>query len=570
MPHDSNIITIYQSWAGKIFIQAPTGVGKTISTVFPAVKAVGEGLGEKIFYLTAKTITRTVAEEAFGLLKKQGLSYKVVTLTAKEKICPLEEAECDPVHCPYAKGHFDRINDAVFEMLKETDDFSREALLNQSEKWNVCPFELSLDVSTWVDAVICDYNYVFDPTAHLKRFFGEGSSGKGSYIFLIDEAHNLVERGREMYSALLYKEDFLEAKKVIQQKNKDSGRNYRGKKLVGQLDQMLAWKRECEEGCRVMKSLEGFPVMLMSAEGLLEEYLEEEPPGEERKKLLDLYFQIDQFFKIADRLDESYVIYSMLDENGSFLVKLFCIDTSTAIQECLNKGNSTVFFSATLLPVTYYQSLLSQAKDDYAVYAKTPFLPEQRRVLIGRDVSSRYKRRGPKEYERIADYIKKTVSGCRGNYMVFLPSYQYLNKIFERYKELYGDKNIICQGEVLTEEQRELFLNSFKIDSNILAFCVIGGVFSEGIDLPGKRLIGSIIVGVGFPKISNEGDIIKDYYEEKGFDYAYIYPGINKIMQAAGRVIRTETDKGRILLIDDRYYTLKYRSLLPREWELID
>ena len=244
----------------KIFIQAPTGVGKTISTVFPAVKAVGEGLGEKIFYLTAKTITRTVAEEAFGLLKQQGLFYKVVTLTAKEKICPLEEAECDPVHCPYAKGHFDRINDAVFEMLKETDDFSREALLRQSEKWKVCPFELSLDVSIWVDAVICDYNYVFDPTAHLKRFFGEGSGGKGSYIFLIDEAHNLVERGREMYSALLWKEDLLEAKRAVQQKDKDSGRRYQGKKLIAQLErvnrQMLAWKRECEGRFEKLKSNE--------------------------------------------------------------------------------------------------------------------------------------------------------------------------------------------------------------------------------------------------------------------------------------------------------------------------
>lgn len=561
----------------KIFIQAPTGVGKTISTVFPAVKAVGEGLGEKIFYLTAKTITRTVAEEAFGLLKKQGLSYKVVTLTAKEKICPLEEAECDPVHCPYAKGHFDRINDAVFEMLKETDDFSREALLNQSEKWNVCPFELSLDVSTWVDAVICDYNYVFDPTAHLKRFFGEGSSGKGSYIFLIDEAHNLVERGREMYSALLYKEDFLEAKKVIQQKNKDCGRNYRGKKLVGQLDrvnrQMLAWKRECEEGCRVMKSLEGFPVMLMSAEGLLEEYLEEEPPGEERKKLLDLYFQIDQFFKIADRLDESYVIYSMLDENGSFLVKLFCIDTSTAIQECLNKGNSTVFFSATLLPVTYYQSLLSQAKDDYAVYAKTPFLPEQRRVLIGRDVSSRYKRRGPKEYERIADYIKKTVSGCRGNYMVFFPSYRMLEDVGASFETRWGAEfRTLYQKSGMTEEKREEFLKAFEEtegEQSLIGFCVMGGIFGEGIDLKGERLIGAVIVGTGLPQVCAERELLKDYYDSRGMDgfaYAYRIPGMNKVLQSAGRVIRTKEDRGVILLLDERFCEWEYRGMFPREW----
>ena len=560
----------------KIFIQAPTGVGKTISTVFPAVKAVGEGLGEKIFYLTAKTITRTVAEEAFGLLKQQGLFYKVVTLTAKEKICPLEEAECDPVHCPYAKGHFDRINDAVFEMLEETDDFSREALLKQSEKWKVCPFELSLDVSLWVDAVICDYNYVFDPTAHLKRFFGEGSGGKGSYIFLIDEAHNLVERGREMYSALLWKEDLLEAKRAVQQKDKDSGRSYQGKKLIAQLErvnrQMLAWKRECEEGCKVMKSLEGFPVMLMSAEGLLEEYLEEEPPGEERKILLDLYFQISHFLEIADRLDESYVIYSMLDENGRFLVKLFCIDTSSAIQECLDKGNSTVFFSATLLPVTYYQSLLSKVRDDYAVYARTPFLPEQRRVLIGRDVSSRYKRRGPKEYEKIAAYIEKTVSGCPGNYMVFFPSYRMLEDVGAAFEERCGTAfRTRYQKSGMTEEEREEFLKAFeeKGEQSLIGFCVMGGIFGEGIDLKGERLIGAIIVGTGLPQVCAERELLKDYYDNRGqdgFAYAYRIPGMNKVLQSAGRVIRTREDRGVILLLDERFCEREYQGMFPREW----
>ena len=559
----------------QIFIQAPTGVGKTMSTIFPAVRAVGEGKGETIFYLTAKTITRTVAQEAFEVLREKGMKYKVVTITAKEKLCFMDETKCDPVHCPYARGHFDRVNDAVYELWTMKSRYDRETIREQAEKWQVCPFEMCLDLSVWVDAVICDYNYVFDPTVHLKRFFGEGAGG--DYIFLIDEAHNLAERGREMYSALLYKEDFLEAKKVIQQKNKDSGRNYRGKKLVGQLDrvnrQMLAWKRECEEGCRVMKSLEGFPVMLMSAEGLLEEYLEEEPPGEERKKLLDLYFQIDQFFKIADRLEESYGIYSMLDENGSFLVKLFCIDTSTAIQECLNKGNSTVFFSATLLPVTYYQSLLSQAKDDYAVYAKTPFLPEQRRVLIGRDVSSRYKRRGPKEYERIADYIKKTVSGCRGNYMVFFPSYRMLEDVGASFETRWGAEfRTLYQKSGMTEEKREEFLKAFEEtegEQSLIGFCVMGGIFGEGIDLKGERLIGAVIVGTGLPQVCAERELLKDYYDSRGMDgfaYAYRIPGMNKVLQSAGRVIRTKEDRGVILLLDERFCEWEYRGMFPREW----
>ena len=209
----------------QLFIQAPTGVGKTMATVFPAVKAIGEGLGEKLFYLTAKTITRIVAENAFQTLKQQGLNMKVITLTAKEKICFCEAMECNPEACPYAKGHFDRVNDAVFELLNETGEMTREALERQARKHQVCPFEMSLDVASWVDAVICDYNYVFDPTAHLKRFFSEG--GSGEYLFLIDEAHNLVERAREMYSAVLYKEDVLEAKRLAR---------YEAPKLAKKLD----------------------------------------------------------------------------------------------------------------------------------------------------------------------------------------------------------------------------------------------------------------------------------------------------------------------------------------------
>ena len=187
----------------NLFIQAPTGVGKTISTIFPAVKAVGENLADRIFYLTAKTITATVAKDTFRLLSEHGYKAKVIQLTAKEKLCMCEEMECNPVNCPYAKGHYDRVNDAVFELLQNSDMFTREEILAQAEKHQVCPFEMSLDVATWVDAIVCDYNYVYDPRVYLKRFFQEGI--KGEYIFLVDEAHNLVERSREMYSAVLYK-----------------------------------------------------------------------------------------------------------------------------------------------------------------------------------------------------------------------------------------------------------------------------------------------------------------------------------------------------------------------------
>lgn len=548
----------------NLFIQAPTGVGKTISTVFPAVKAVGEGLGEKIFYLTAKTITRTVAEEAFSLLKSRGLSYKAVTLTAKEKICVCEETQCHPDACPRAKGHFDRINDAVYEMVTEQEDFSREALLKQSEKWQVCPFELSLDVSLWVDAVICDYNYVFDPRAHLKRFFGENV--KGSYLFLIDEAHNLVERGREMFSATLIKEDFLEVKRAV--------RPY-SRKLERLLErcnrQMLEWKRECPD-YQVLPNVTSFYAALMSLSGEMENFLEEEGPGEVRELVLELYFAVRTFLDTCDRLDDHYVIYTEMLADGHFMVKLFCVDPSANLQECLDKGNSAVFFSATLLPVRYYISLLGEDREPYTMYARSPFQPEKKMVLVGTDVSSRYTRRGYGEYRRIAEYIQMTIRQKQGNYLVFFPSYKMMQDVADCFEEInQGEVEVICQNSGMREEEREEFLESFEkeSDKSLAGFCVMGGIFGEGIDLKHDRLIGAVIVGTGLPQVCTEREILKNYYEkrgEDGFSYAYLYPGMNKVLQSAGRVIRTDEDQGVILLLDERFAKRQYLELFPREW----
>lgn len=556
--------TIYHK--KKLFIQAPTGVGKTISTVFPSVKAVGEGLGEKIFYLTAKTITRTVAAEAFALLQGMGLRFKVITLTAKEKICPLEKTECNPDSCPYAKGHYDRVNDAVFDMVTTGTDYSRDAILEQSEKWQVCPFELSLDVSIWMDGVICDYNYVFDPRAHLKRFFGDGV--KGSYLFLIDEAHNLVERGREMFSASLVKETFLEVKRAVKEHSRKLER------LLEQCNrQMLAWKRECENYV-LMEDAGHFVMALMNLSGAMEEYLEDAPQGEVREKVLELYFEVRAFLDIYDRLDENYVIYTELERGGQFKVKLFCVNPSKNLQECLNKGNSTIFFSATLLPIDYYTSLLSQVPDDYRIYAKSPFDQENKLLLIGRDVSSRYTRRGEEEYRKIAEYIRKTVEQKKGNYMVFFPSYRMLEDVAEYFEEENGGIRVVKQETGMSEEERELFLDSFakEHEEGLAGFCVMGGIFGEGIDLKHDRLIGAILVGTGLPQICNEREILKNYYHERnqdGFAYAYQYPGMNKVLQSAGRVIRTQEDRGIILLLDERFLQRQYQQMFPREWENI-
>ena len=546
----------------KLFIQAPTGVGKTMATIFPAVKAVGEGLGDKIFYLTAKTITRTVAEQAFQILKKNGLQYKVATLTAKEKICFCEKAECNPDACPYAKGHFDRVNDAVYEMITTMEEMSRENIETQAKKHKVCPFEMGLDVSLWVDAIICDYNYVFDPNAHLKRFFSEGK--KGEYLFLIDEAHNLVERGREMYSAVLYKEEFLQMKKAVR---------YESVKLTRQLagcnQMLLEMKRECQT-YKEYNSISHFALKLLNVMNGLQKLLEEKEQVDE--EVLEFYFHVRNFLNIYEEVDENYVIYTELEEGGDFKLKLFCVNPAVKLQNFLSQGNSTVFFSATLLPIRYYKRLLSVETDDYAVYAHSPFKEANRLLVLGQDVSTKYTRRGYEMYERFAIYIKNVMQAKPGNYLVFFPSYRFMEEVRETF-ERYKTEEMCCmiQEQNMNEQDREAFLQEFEAEreGSLAGFCVMGGIFSEGIDLTKERLIGAMIVGTGLPQVCNEREILKQYFDrhgENGFDYAYLYPGMNKVLQAAGRVIRTEEDKGVIALLDDRFAGRRYLEIFPREW----
>ena len=549
----------------NLFIQAPTGVGKTITTVFPAVKAVGEGLGDRIFYLTAKTVTGTVAWETFDQLRRQGYQAKLIQITAKEKMCLCAEMECNPVHCPYAKGHYDRVNDAVFGLLQKEDFFTREVLLEQAREYQVCPFEMSLDVASWVDDIICDYNYVFDPNVYLKRFFAEGI--RGDYIFLIDEAHNLVERSREMYSATLRKEDFLSVRKIMKRYQPKLDKDFNKCNRI-----LLDYKRECEN-YKVYQDIGSFIFTLMNLASGLDEFLQRSTEFPERKEVSEFYFTVRNFLNMYERVDEHYVIYGEHTAEGGFLLKLYCVDPSLNLQECIDKGNAAIFFSATFLPIRYYKSLLSTKQDNYAVYAETAFTEDQSLLLLGRDVSSRYTRRNQDEYRRIAEYIRKTGQAQKGNYMVFFPSYKMMQEVYEVFEGLNcGEMETCMQVSGMKEEEREAFLGQFAAEHerSFLAFCVMGGIFGEGIDLKNEQLIGAVVVGTGLPQISNEREILMHYYDERsgeGFDYAYRYPGMNKVLQAAGRVIRTVDDRGVILLLDDRFTRREYESLFPKEWE---
>ena len=601
--------TIYHK--RKLFIEAPTGAGKTISTVFPALKAMGEGLCERLFYLTAKTITRTVADDTITLLREQGLQLKSVILTAKDKICfmrrpaggnlltaqqagraadgeksvpvRLEATECDPVSCPYAKGHYDRVNEAMYDLLTNADNFTRERIEAYAKKHQVCPFELCLDMSLFADAVICDYNYLFDPHVYLRRFFAEGV--RGEYIFLVDEAHNLVERGRDMYSALLCKETFLELKKTVKTYDERIAKN-----LDKCNREMLALKRECE-GCRVLEQIDGLVRALMRLGAAIEDYLEDHEDSPVRAEILSFYFEVSHFLEMYELVDENYVTYSELREDGSFIVKLFCVNPAGNLRNCMRRGRSTILFSATLLPIGYYKTLLGAEEGDYEVYAKSVFRPDKLGLYIGSDVTSRYARRGAAEYYRIAAYIHNIIEKRQGNYMVFFPSHSFLQRVFEIYKNHFnadGTVECILQESHMNEEAREAFLNRFRgnedcdlqrliqmdieteEERSLLGFCVMGGIFSEGIDLKNDSLIGAIIVGTGLPQVCNERELLKKYFDgwgEKGFDYAYRYPGMNKVLQAAGRVIRTVDDFGVVALLDERFLSPAYQRLFPREWQ---
>lgn len=544
---------------GILFAQAPTGIGKTISTIFPSLKSIGEGRGEKIIYLTAKTITRTVAEEAYLKLYKEGLEFKVVTITAKEKICLNDEVKCNPDECIYAKDYFNKINDVIISLIKENNKFFRKDIIEYAKKYKVCPFELSLDLSDWCDGIICDYNYGFDPRVKLRRIFEERNEEN---ILLIDEAHNLVNRARDMYSCQLEKSKVMTVNKVIKGKVPNL---YKISNAINK--EMILIRRELEE---VNKNLLYHNVVYKDLIKLLRAFINEAESYLIKSKgtlgyddVLDFYYTARNFIAVSELYNKEYTTI-LKKEKNEFIIKIFCINPSSNLKQTLKSAYSSVIFSATLSPIKYYVDLIGGDEKSFRVKFDSPFNRENLSTYLY-NLDMRYVNR-ERNVDILCKIINQFVNEVQGNYMVFLPSFDYLAKVYKRYSDIYGENGIIVQKENLTESQKEEYLAQFSLESKVVGFTVVGGMFSEGVDLPGDKLIGAIIVGVGFPKVSIENNIIQEYFDSNGFDYSYTYPGINKVLQSAGRVIRTETDKGRILLIDKRYNNSKYRFILPSDW----
>lgn len=540
-----------------LFAQAPTGIGKTISTLFPALKALKEQKIERIFYLCAKNLTAKAAQDSVKLMMDQGLRIKCVSIVAKDKMCLLEERNCDPEVCPYAKGYYNRLKAALSQLLEQYDDMNKECFQAIGREHEVCPFELSLDASLYSDLIICDYNYVFDPRVYLKRFFSEPQN----HFLLIDEAHNMVERARSMYSAQLSQSLFRDLYKLIDKDAKSLRKMIR--KMIKTFDEL---GETCGESgfyafCEPCDSLLN---ELSSLQKAVDRYLQKSEEG--NAEITTIYFEILAYLRIADFYDDHFITWVKQAEK-EVTIKQFCMNPCRAITQMLHLGKGAVFFSATLTPVRYFNDLLLEERCRKKIALPSPFDPQKAKLLIHSGINTRYRMRNA-SIRPICDTIAATVRQKSGNYIVFFPSYAYLNQVAAAFQEQYDDIAIMIQESDMDDARRKEFLTRFEShEETMVCFCVLGGLFSEGIDFKGDRLIGVLIVGVGLPQINEESDLLRDYFEQaygKGYAYAYMIPGMNKVLQAAGRVIRDDADMGVILLLDERYMSSAYRSLLPR------
>ena len=571
---------------GRLFVEAPTGTGKTISALYPAIKSLGRGYCDKVFYLTPKTATRREAFLAAAKMHGSGTLTRTVIITAKEQICPgssvgqTNRNACSSACCEYARGYYDRVENALREMLENYRGYSRSLITQVAKKHRVCPYELSLDLSEFCDVIICDYNYAFDPSVYLRRYFGNERRGK--YVFLIDEAHNLADRAREMYSASLRCSDF---EKIIPEIAADE-LTYKeiGKLIDPVVSAMRSLKKLCkdtivrdENGNERGFYMSSTPIeRVNSALDTFKKKCDLWLYKNENNPIYDLLYPLSsatrRFLTVSEYFDDNFRIYAEIAD-GDVMLKIYCLDPSDILDSLLCRASASVMFSATLTPPDYFRDVLGGKKNAQTLTLPSPFCSENLCVAVADYVNTRFDEREDNA-KRFSTVIAATVTSRPGNYIAYFPSYQCLEQTYAAFSKKYPRVETVVQKKHMNAQQREEFLSAFKDDVGHLriGFCVLGGVFSEGVDLPGSRLIGAIVFGVGLPGLSNEKNIIREYFDMRseegiGYDYAYTFPGMNNVLQAAGRVIRTADDAGVVVLADDRYATPKYRALFPLHWQ---
>ncbi|MDA1300005.1 MAG: PD-(D/E)XK nuclease family protein [Proteobacteria bacterium] len=556
-------VAVYRHIAAgqQLVLQAPTGVGKTMGMLFPAIKAFVSGGCEQIFYISARTSGQLAAESALADLEQEGARLRSVTLTARDKTCFNPGTPCHPDHCSYARGYFDRRRGAVSTLLGVRTRLGRREIEDAAREFHVCPFEFALDLATEADVIVCDYNYVFDPAAHLHRFFDRDADSR--YVLLVDESHNLVDRGREMFSAGLDKQSFMGGHRRFS----NPGLASVVKALAGVNRQFLALQHG--SGSSVSR-LEAPPKGLIRSLKVLVEHLEaglrDQPDGVQRDELLQLYFRCLSFLRTTERFGPNFACIVERDQR-SVIARLLCLDPGPLLRLTLRKMRSTVCFSATLRPRAYFEPLLGVEESATWYLLPSPFPAEHLGVFIASHIDTDYRRRFD-DLPALVRLIIDTVESRQGNYLVFFPSYAYLDAVHDVMGQVPFELRRQTRG--MTDPEQRRFLADFQHNgsSSVVGFAVMGGAFAEGIDLKGNRLIGAIVVGVGLPRIGIERDLIRDHFGPRGFEFAYQYPGMNRVLQTAGRVIRDELDQGVIVLADSRFAQPRYRAQLPEHWRV--
>lgn len=546
----------------KILVEAPTGIGKTAGALFPAVKALGEGRVETVFYLTARTTGRRAAEDALALMRKSGLRLRSVTISAKKKICPFADMKCDPNVCPRARGYFDRQKQAIEEAWLE-EDLRGENVANIAEKYSLCPFELSLALAETAEVVICDYNYVFDPAVRLRRFFDR----RGSYALLVDEAHNLASRAREMFSAEIGASDVKAVRREVGACEGRAGEFYRAlTALIRAFEKAEENELRSDLPMKLVEACKAFSDVAKTRLGDHAPY---------HGKLMELFFSVSAFLRVSGEFDEASHRTLVMPEGKFSRVRIWCWNPTEKLRATMKRMRGVALFSATLTPLAHYARLMGVNEDegDQILSLPSPF-PIENLFAGAIAIPTRYSAR-EESASRVAEAIYALAKGKTGNYLACFPSHAYLNQIAGIFAARYPDVRVLLQGRDMTEKAREEYLARFEArpQTSMVAFIAMGGVFSEGIDLPGDKLIGAAIVGVGLPQLCYEREALRALYEElggegEGYHTAYVFPGIGKCLQAAGRVIRTAEDRGAVLFIDERYFQKEYRTLLPAHYRL--
>ena len=547
-----------------LFARAPTGTGKTIATLFPALKAMGLGHTQTLFYLTAKTPGKLVACQAVSLMAEKGLRLKTMVLTAKQQICFTSDEVCDMDNCPYAHSYYTKLPRALARW-KDHDLFDRDRIEALAREFEICPFELSLDLSLECDLIICDFNYAFDPRVYLKRFFDRD---KTDYTFLVDEAHNLPDRLRSMYSTPFFSSRVRESREWMKESLPKLDPLLKDVELA--LDQISTEYLNREDFQALDHVPEYFLETLADFCDATDVWLERHHDHPMREELMAIYYEAANFLTIYEYFDQRYEFFLQQDDSEELDVYLFCRDPSLIFSGLIKRSASAIFFSATFYPREYYQTILfGERIIPYAIELPSPFPRKNLGLFIHRGIETTYRKRR-QFYGEVARAIHGTISAEKGNYLVFFPAYRYLEDVVQIIQEEYPQHQIQIQETGMAESQRKEFLDAFQEDTAIIGFAVMGGIFGEGIDLAGDRLKGVVIIGVGLPQICPEQESIRNFFDtesDSGFFHAYRMPGFNRVLQAAGRVIRRETDKGVVVLLDRRFSQSGLKQLFPPEWD---